>query len=111
MYIDDIIIKSREADHLVDNLERTFARLRSYRIKLNPEKCVFSVPKGKLLGLIVSERRIEVNPEKITAIRNLGLITNLKGAQKLMGVPSILEPIHLAAWGAWDATVQAIEEV
>jgi hypothetical protein len=88
-----------------------FARLQSYRIKLNPEKCVFGIPKGKLLGLIISERRIEVNPKKIMAIRNLGPISNLKGAQKLMGVPSLTEPIHLAARGAWDAAVQAIEEV
>jgi hypothetical protein len=54
-------------------------------IKLNLEKCAFGVPKGKLLGFIVSERGIEANLEKITVIENLGPITNLKGVQKLMG--------------------------
>jgi hypothetical protein len=44
-------------------LERTFARLQSYRFKLNPEKCVFGVLKGKLLVFIISERGIEANPE------------------------------------------------
>jgi len=34
---------------------------------LNPEKCVFGVPAGKLLGFMVSERGIEANPEKIAA--------------------------------------------
>jgi hypothetical protein len=59
-------------------------------IKLNLKKCAFRVPKGKLLGFIVSERGIEANPEKIMVIENLGPITNLKGVQKLMGyVPSL----------------------
>ena len=49
----------------------------------NPEKCVFGVPKGKLLGYIVSEHGIEANPKKITAISNLGPIRNVKGVQRL----------------------------
>jgi hypothetical protein len=52
---------------------------------LKPEKCVFGVPSGRLLGFIVSERRIEANPEMITAIQELGPITNVKGVQRLMG--------------------------
>jgi hypothetical protein len=46
VYIDDIVVNSRKADHLVENLEQTFARLRFYRVKLNPEKCNFGVSKG-----------------------------------------------------------------
>ena len=79
VYIDNIIMKSRKDDQLVSNLEATFTHLREFRIKLNPKKCVFRVPKGKFLGFIISERGIEANPEKIMAIENLGPITNLKG--------------------------------
>lgn len=43
------------------------------------------MPKGKPLSFIISERDIEANPKKIATIQNLGLITNLKGAQKLKG--------------------------
>ena len=50
---------------------------------MNPKKCVFGVPKKKLLRYIVSERGIEANPEKIMAISNLGPIRNVKGIQKL----------------------------
>jgi hypothetical protein len=64
---------------LASNLEATFTHLREFRIKLNLEKCVFGVSKGKLLGFIISEQGIEANPEKITAIENLGPIMNLKG--------------------------------
>ena len=47
-------------------------------MKLNPAKCVFIVPAGKLLGFIVSQRGIEVNPEKIKAIQNIERSTCLK---------------------------------
>ena len=85
VYIDDIVVKSRKADQLVGNVEAAFTRLREFRIKLNPEKCIFGIPKGKLLVFIIFERGIKANPEKITTIKNLSPITNLKGVQKLMG--------------------------
>jgi hypothetical protein len=56
-----------------------FKCLQAKNIKLNPEKCVFSVPRGMLLGFIISERGIEANPEKITAITKMGPIRDLKG--------------------------------
>ena len=59
VYIDDIIVKSRKTNRLVNNLEAAFTCLKEFRIKLNPKKCVFGIPKGKLLGFIVSERGIE----------------------------------------------------
>ena len=52
---------------------------------MNPEKCVFEVPKGKLLGYIVSERGIEANLKKIITISNMGPIHNIKGVQRLTG--------------------------
>jgi hypothetical protein len=54
-------------------------------VKLNPEKCVFGVPRGMLLGFIVSERGIEANPEKIAAITSMRPIKDLKGVQRVMG--------------------------
>ena len=84
-YVDDIVVKSKRTDHLVADLERTFAKLRANGIKLNPEKCVFRVPRGMLLGFIVSERGIEANPEKISAITRMGLIQNIKGVQRITG--------------------------
>jgi hypothetical protein len=54
-------------------------------VKLNPEKCVFGVPRGMLLGFVVSKRDIEANPEKISAIMDMGPIKNLKGVQRVTG--------------------------
>ena len=84
-YVDDIVVKSRKASDLIDDLEIAFKCLKEKGIKLNPEKCVFGVPRGMLLGFIVSERGIEANPEKVSAVTNMGPIQDLKGVQRVMG--------------------------
>ena len=71
VYVDDMIVKSRDrADHLAA-LQRYFERIRQFRLRLNPKKCTFGVTSGKLLGHIVSERGIEVDLEKIKAILDM----------------------------------------
>ena len=83
--MDGVVIKTRHVESLIDDLHLTFDNLRTYDIKLNPEKCVFSVPTGKLLGFIVSNRGIEANPAKIRALSQLATPTDLKQVQKLAG--------------------------
>ena len=85
VYVDDIVIKTKEKRTLLEDLEETFANLRKYRLKFNPDKCTFGVPAGKLLGLLVSNRGIEVNPAKIRAIERMKLPTCLKDVQKFTG--------------------------
>ena len=71
VYVDDMLVKSlHEVDHL-DDLRETFDTLRSFNMKLNPNKCTFGVTAGKFLGFMVSQRGIEVNPEKVRAIMEL----------------------------------------
>ena len=79
------MVKTAQACDLIANLAAMFVNLRRFNIRLNPEKCVFRVPKGKLLGYIVSEHSIEANHKKITAISNMGPIRNVKGVQRLIG--------------------------
>ena len=83
--LDDIVVKTRKASNLLSDLEMTFKCLRAKGVKLNPEKCVFGVPLGMLLGFIVSEQGIKANPEKIAAITSMGHIKDLKGVQRVMG--------------------------
>src|SRR4051812_471529 len=78
VYIDDVVVKSNRTDDLVADLTETFANLRRYKIKLNPEKCVFGVPSGQLFGFVVSKRGIEANPAKISTIQSLGPPKDLK---------------------------------
>jgi hypothetical protein len=77
-YVDDVVVKTRNSDMLIADLEETFASLREYQWKLNPNMCVFGVPSGKLLGFIISHRGIEANPEKISAITKMKAPTCIK---------------------------------
>jgi hypothetical protein len=83
--VDDIVVKTKKVSNLVNDLDVAFKCLRARNIKLNPEKCVFGVPQGMLLGFIVSERGIEANPENIAAITKMGPIRDLKVVQRVMG--------------------------
>jgi hypothetical protein len=77
-YVDDEVIKTRNPDGLIADLEEIFSSLRRFRWKLNPTKCVFGVPSGKLLGFIVSNRGIEANPVKISAITDMWAPAKIK---------------------------------
>ena len=63
---------------MLEDLKETFENLRRFQIKLNPEKCVFGVPAGQLLGFLVSERGIECNPVKIKSIERMAIPTKLR---------------------------------
>jgi hypothetical protein len=84
-YIDDLIVKrSNRANHVSD-LAETFANMRRAGLKLSPEKCVFGVTKGKILGCLISAKRIKANPDKIRAIREMEELKTKRDIQKLNG--------------------------
>jgi hypothetical protein len=83
--MDDVVVKTKQSGTLLDDLKETFANLRRYRMKLNPEKCTFGVPAGQLLGYIISQREIKANPSKIKAIKALEPPTELRDVQKFAG--------------------------
>jgi hypothetical protein len=70
-YVDDLIVKSADRASHVSDLAKTFANMRRAGLKLNLEKCVFGVTKGKILGCLISAKRIEANLDKIRAIREM----------------------------------------
>ncbi|KAL0451531.1 UNVERIFIED_CONTAM: hypothetical protein Slati_1131200 [Sesamum latifolium] len=85
VYVDDMLVKSKEAHHHVEDLEETFAVIRKYRLKLNPGKCTFGVSGGRFLGFMVTQRGIEANPDKIKAILDMGPPININEVQRLTG--------------------------
>jgi hypothetical protein len=82
-YVDDIVVKSiQRRDHIGD-LAETLANLRATNLRLNPEKCVFDIHKGKVLGCLVSTKGIEANPDKIKALIEMQDSVSVKDVQKL----------------------------
>ena len=65
VYVDDMLVKSKEELAHLDDLKETFATLKTHQMRLNPSKCVFGVDSGKFLEFMVSQRGIEANPEKV----------------------------------------------
>ena len=81
------------------------------RTKLNPEKCIFGVSAGKLLGFLVSHRGIEANPAKIKAIEAMRPPGHIKDVQKLIGSLAALSGFISRLAERAPPLLQAIEEV
>ena len=68
VYIDDMLVKSKEHLDHAEHLQLAFELLRAYDMKLNPSKCAFGVSAGRFLGFMLTQRRIEANPAQLKAI-------------------------------------------
>jgi len=84
-YLDDMVVTSHERGQHAADLEELFATISKYRLKLNPEKCVFGVEAGKFLGFMLTERGIEAKPDKCAAIIAMRSPTSVKEVQQLTG--------------------------
>lgn len=83
VYVDDMLVKSKEASQHMSHFEEMFDVLRQYRMKLNSQKCAFSIASGKFLIFIVSHRGIEANLKKIKVLVEMRSPTKKKEVQKL----------------------------
>jgi len=77
-YVDDMVVTSQVKDQHVSDLEELFTMIAKYKLKLNPEKCVFGVEAGKFLGFLLTERGMEANPEKCAAIIAMRSLISVK---------------------------------
>jgi hypothetical protein len=84
-YVDDIVVKSVQGRDHISDLAETFANLRVANLRLNPEKCVFGIHKGKVLRCLVSTKGIEANLDKIKALIEMQDPVSVKDVQKLTG--------------------------
>jgi hypothetical protein len=80
-YVDDIVVASKKKSTQIEGLAETFTNMREAELKLNPEKCVFGVQRGK--NTRVSVKRIEGNPDKIKEIVYMKPPQSRKEIQKL----------------------------
>ena len=83
VYVDDMLLKSKEELAHLDDLKETFTTLRQYQMKLNPNKYAFGVASRKFLGFMMSQRGIEANPKKVQEILNMKSPKTVKEVQKL----------------------------
>ena len=84
-YVDDMVVTSLEKSKHISDLEELFTTIAKYKLKLNPEKCIFGVEAGKFLGFLLNERGIEANPDKRVAILAMRNSATVKEVQQLTG--------------------------
>ncbi|XP_077232397.1 putative mitochondrial protein AtMg00860 [Tasmannia lanceolata] len=80
-----MIVKGKTRSEHTVALGKFFERIRKYQLRLNPSKCVFGFTSGKLLGFMVSERGIEVDPQKIKVIQEMQPPKTEKQIQGFLG--------------------------
>ena len=85
VYIDDMVIKSKEADEHLRDIDECFQVLRYYRLRLNPTKCAFGVSSRQFLGYIVTKCGIEANPTQLQSISGLDTPKSVRDVQRLIG--------------------------
>ena len=85
MYVNDMLIKSKEEEDHLDDLKKMFNTLKQYSMKLNPSKCAFRISSGKFLEFMVSQKGIEENPEKVRVIVEMSSPKTIKEVQSLTG--------------------------
>ena len=85
VYIDDMLIKSKERPDHANHLQQEFNLLKTYGMKLNPAKCAFGVSAGGFLGFMMTQRGIEANPSQLKAILESPALSYRKEVQQLTG--------------------------
>ena len=85
VYIDDLCVHSKQRGDHLQQLKKIFEKCRLYRLSLNPEKCVFMVRQGKIMGHIVSKNGISTDEAKISAIVAMPKSENPKQVQSFIG--------------------------
>ncbi|GBL78895.1 Retrovirus-related Pol polyprotein from transposon 17.6 [Araneus ventricosus] len=83
-YLDDIIVLSPTFDqHLLD-LVTVFLKLKDYKLRANRSKCHFACSRVKYLGLWITSRGIEVDPDKVSAVQKIPPPRNVKQVQSFL---------------------------
>lgn len=86
IYIDDILIAGADENEHDEILRKVISRAKQYNVKFNADKLQYRVDKVKYLGHIISADGIACDPDRMTAIHNLGHPTNKQDLQKLYGM-------------------------
>ena len=90
VYIDDMVVKSKQEVRHIKDLQGVFEVLRQHKLRLNVEKCTFGVGASKFLGYLITHHGIEVNPDQIEAVKHLKPPRSSKEVQVLTGMLAAL---------------------
>ena len=85
IYIDDILVFSKDVSSHLDRLQSVFERLAKAGLKLKPQKSQFFKRRVRYLGHYVSQQGIEVDNDKVSALLNWPVPKTVKQLRRLLG--------------------------
>ena len=85
IYLDDVTVLSKTDEEHLEHLRKVFEKCKSFGISLNHKKTLFGLQEGKLLGHIISEEGIKIDPKRIEAILQISHPRNIKELQSFIG--------------------------
>ena len=85
VFLDDILIHGRTLEELEDRTIRSLERLRKFKLKLDPQKCVFGTKEVRHLGHVISDQGIKPDPEKISALTSWPVPRTVKDVKSFIG--------------------------
>ena len=85
IYLDDITFYSKTNKEHLKHMRKVFEKCRKFGLSLNPKKTIFGLQEGKLLGHIISEKGINIDPQRVEGILQITHPRNSKELQSFIG--------------------------
>ena len=85
IYLYDITVYSKTEEEHLEHLRKVFEKCRRFGLSLNPKKTVFGLQEGKILGHIISEKGIRIDPQRVEGILQITHPRNIKELQSFIG--------------------------
>ena len=85
IYMDDILVFSKDKKQHQEQVKRILEKLRQHQLSLKAEKCYFDKEEIDFLGLIITEKGIQMDPNKVKVVTTWPTPTTKRELQQFLG--------------------------
>lgn len=85
VYLDDILVFSKDFDTHMKDLDLVLGRLQQHGLLVKPQKCTLCTKEIKYLGHLISGKGVRPDPAKVAALRDMPAPSNVTQLQSFLG--------------------------
>lgn len=85
VYIDDIVVSSKDIASHLEKLNTVFSKLREHKLRLKPSKCTFLSTSIEYLGFQISKGQVAPINKNIEVIKNFKVPSSRKALRSFLG--------------------------